>query len=235
MSLEVLFGLSMAVVLGGFVQGATGVGFALVVAPVMSFIAPDLLPVCLLALMIPLNFFVLWRERAQVDRPGASWITAGRLAGTVGGLWVLAALSASQLAVFVGAATALAALASIFMPAFSPTTPAYLCAGVVTGITETATGIGGPPLALVYQHQLPPRARSTIALCFLLGELVSLALLAAMGSVHREHLVATAELIPALAAGGLLSHAVHRRVDARFLRGFVIVFALVSGGVLILR
>jgi uncharacterized membrane protein YfcA len=234
-SVEAMLALSAAVVLGGFVQGATGVGFALIVAPVMGFIAPQLLPVCLLVLMVPLNFFVVWRERGQVDRPGASWITAGRIAGTAGGLWVLAALSASQLAVFVGGATALAALASLFMPAFSPTTPAFLAAGLVTGITETATGIGGPPLALVYQHEPPPRTRSTIALCFLLGELVSLALLAAMGSVHREHLIASAELLPALLVGAVLSHFVHHRIRTRFLRNFVIGFALVSGLVLLVR
>jgi hypothetical protein len=46
----------------------------------------------------------------------------------------------------------------------------YVVAGIVTGLTETSTGIGGPPLALLYQHQPPPVLRSTIAFCFLIGE-----------------------------------------------------------------
>jgi hypothetical protein len=227
--------LSATVVLGGFVQGTTGVGFALISAPVMSLVAPQLLPACLLLLMLPLNFFVLWRERHQVDKPGASWISIGRLVGAAGGLWVLAALSPAQLSVFVGLATAGAALASLVMPAFSPTTPAYVAAGLVTGITETATGIGGPPLALVYQHQAPPRSRSTIAFCFLLGEIVSLILLAVTGALKPVHLTTSLELLPALAVGMLLSQAVHHRVKTRFLRNFVIVFALVSGVLLLLR
>lgn len=235
MSTTTLLVLSLTVVLGGFVQGCTGVGFALILAPVMSLLAPQLLPACLLLLMLPLNFFVLWRERRQVDKPGAGWISAGRMAGAAGGLWVLAALSPAQLSVFVGLATAGAALVSLMMPAFSPTRPAYIAAGLVTGITETATGIGGPPLALVYQHEPPPRSRSTIAFCFLLGELVSLVLLAATGALHRVHFTATVELLPALALGIFLSHAVHHRIKTRFLRNFVIVFALVSGVVLLLR
>jgi uncharacterized protein len=227
--------LSLTVVVGGFVQGSTGVGFALILAPVMSLLAPQLLPACLLLLMLPLNFFVLWRERGEVDKPGAGWISAGRLAGAAGGLWVLAVLSPAQLSVFVGLATAGAALVSLMMPAFSPTRPAYVAAGLVTGITETATGIGGPPLALVFQHQAPPRSRSTIAFCFLLGELVSLVLLAVTGALHGEHFTATLQLLPALAVGMLLSQAVHHRIQTRFLRNFVIVFALVSGVLLLVR
>jgi uncharacterized protein len=234
-STTVLLALSLAVVVGGFVQGTTGVGFALITAPVMSLLAPQLLPACLLLLMLPLNLFVLWRERGQVDKPGAGWITAGRVVGTGAGLWVLAALSAAQLSVFVGIATAGAALASLLMPAFSPTRPAYVAAGLVTGITETATGIGGPPLALVYQHAAPPRSRSTIAFCFLLGELVSLVMLAVTGSLHAEHFGAALRLLPALLLGGLLSQAAHHRVQTRFLRNFVIVFALGSGLLLLVR
>ncbi|MFS2056115.1 sulfite exporter TauE/SafE family protein, partial [Variovorax sp. CT11-76] len=94
-------------------------------------------------------------------------------------------LSAGQLSLFVGASTVAAALVTLLMPAFSPGRGAFVGAGLVTGITETATGIGGPPLALVYQHQPAPTMRSTIALCFLLGELVSLAVLLATGRDGR--------------------------------------------------
>ena len=104
---------SVAVFAGAFVQGATGVGFALIAAPVIGIVRPDLLPVCVLLLMLPLNAYIAWRERAAIDRRGAAWITAGRLVGTAGGLWVLAALSASQLGMFVGASTGAAVHAAL--------------------------------------------------------------------------------------------------------------------------
>ena len=166
---------------------------------------------------------------------GARWITGGRVAGTAGGLWVLAALSAGQLSLFVGASTVAAALVTLLMPAFSPGRGAFVGAGLVTGITETATGIGGPPLALVYQHQPAPTMRSTIALCFLLGELVSLAVLLATGRVGLPQLQAAALLLPALVVGAVLSRLVHRRVNGRLLRIFVQVFAIVSGLVLLVK
>jgi uncharacterized membrane protein YfcA len=226
---------SLAVLFAAFVQGATGVGFALIAAPVIGLVRPDLLPVCVLVLMLPLNLYVMWRERGAIDRTGARWITGGRVLGTAGGLWVLAALSASQLSLFVGASTVAAALVTLAMPAFSPGRSAFVAAGLVTGVTETATGIGGPPLALVYQHQPAPTMRSTIALCFLVGELVSLAVLTATGRIDGAQLHAAALLLPALVVGAVLSRVVHRRINGRVLRVFVQVFAIVSGVVLLLH
>ncbi|MEP7057494.1 MAG: sulfite exporter TauE/SafE family protein [Caldimonas sp.] len=227
--------ISAGVLVAGFVQGSTGVGFALIVAPLIGLLDPALLPVSVLVLMLPLNVYVVWRERAALDRIGASWITAGRVVGTAGGLWVLVALSASHLSVVVGLATIAAVLATVFAPAFTPGPVAFISSGIVTGVTETATGIGGPPLALVYQHQPVAVMRSTVALCFLIGELVSLATLVAVGRVAAPQLTAAAQLLPALGMGAVLSHVVHHRVNQRFLRAFVLVFALASGVVLLIR
>src|SRR3954454_5635643 len=172
-----MFALILAIVAhAAFVQVAIGVGVALIVAPVMALTAPDLLPGALLLLMLPLNAFVAWRERVALDWFGAGWITAGRALGTFPGLWILVAVSSSTLNLLVGAATLLAAVASIVAPAFDPGRNAFIAAGAVTGITETATGIGGPPLALVYQHHAVASLRANVAVCFLIGELFSLAL-----------------------------------------------------------
>jgi uncharacterized membrane protein YfcA len=231
-----LFGMiALAVAAAAFVQGTMGMGFALIVAPVLGLLAPGLLPVCLLVLMIPLNVYVAWRERSALDLAGASWITAGRFAGTFGGVWVLAALSAHDLNLLVGAATLLAALATLFAPSFRPAPQACLAAGLVTGVMETATGIGGPPLALVYQHQSPPTVRSTIAFCFLVGELISLAFLVAAGRASAPQFASAAIFLPALAVGAILSQRLHRRVGGPRLRNFVLLFAAASGVVLLMR
>ncbi|MFS2056474.1 hypothetical protein ACEN8K_47735, partial [Variovorax sp. CT11-76] len=57
--------MSLAVLVAAFVQGATGVGFALIAAPVIGLVRPELLPVCVLVLMLPLNLYVAWREQFQ--------------------------------------------------------------------------------------------------------------------------------------------------------------------------
>ena len=226
---------SLVVALASLVQGASGMGFALIVAPVLTLLAPDLLPVCVLILMLPLNAYVAWRERHALDRRGAAWISAGRLVGTFGGLAVLVVLSAQALSVFVGLSTIAATAVTWFMPAFVPGVAAFLIAGLVTGVTETATGIGGPPLALTYQHRPPAEMRATLATCFLVGEVISLLVLLAMGRVHAEHWIAAAQLLPALALGAFASRMVHTRINARAMRIFVQVFSVASGLVLLAK
>jgi uncharacterized protein len=226
---------AICVVVAAFVQGTIGVGFALIVAPIVGLLAPTLLPVCLLVLMLPLNVYVAWRERAALDRSGAGWITLGRLAGTFGGLWILAAVPQSALAVLVGGATILAAVATLALPAFRPGRQSFVAAGLVTGVTETATGIGGPPLALVYQHQAAAVLRSTLAFCFLVGQLISLAVLAVAGRTSAPQFEVALLLVPPLALGAFLSRHVHHRVDGRVFRMFVLLFAIVSGAVLVFK
>lgn len=235
MNAEPLILVALAVTVAAFVQGTAGFGFALIVAPVVGLLEPRLLPVLLLVLMIPLNIYIAWRERHALDTVGAGWITIGRAVGTAGGLWVLVAVSEGGLSLLIGGFTVLAALASLLAPSFTPGRPALLTAGAVTGVTETATGIGGPPLALVYQHRPAPVLRSTVAICFLVGELLSLAVLGASGRITIEQVQLALLVLPALTLGAFLSRLVHHRVDGPVMRTLVLGFALVSGAIVLIQ
>lgn len=223
--------LAAVVAVAAFVQGTIGVGFALILAPTLGVLAPELLPGALLLVMLPLNAWVAWRERSALDWHGAGRITVGRVFGGVAGLLVLMALPAGGLQAFVGAATILTALATLLAPRFEPGRATFLVAGAVTGVTETATGIGGPPLALAYQHRPAPVLRSTVAACFLAGELVSIALLLVAGRMSGMQFEAAALLLPSLALGLVLSHTARHRVGGRPFRTLVLGFAIISGAV----
>lgn len=225
--------LVVATLVAAFVQGSSGLGFALIVAPVAGLVEPRLLPVVLLLLMVPLNGYVAWRERQHLDLRGASWITAARIAATPAGIAVLAVVPERYLGILIGLSTILAAGASLVLPAFRPRPPAYLAAGLVTGLSETATGIGGPPLALVYQHRPAPELRATVALCFLVGEIASLIALAVTGRLAGPGLVAAAWLLPAVLVGVALSSLVHHRVGGKGLRMGVLGFAIASGALVL--
>jgi uncharacterized membrane protein YfcA len=227
--------LLLTVFAAAFVQGAIGLGFALIAAPVMAMLAPQLVPVGLLVLMLPLNAYVAWRERAALDWPSAWRITIGRFVGTFGGLALLAVLSPRSLAWLIGVATIAACAATLAAPSFRASARAYLTAGFVTGVSETATGIGGPPLALVYQHHPPAALRSTIAFCFLVGQAVSIAMLALAGKAAAPQFIDAAYLLPAVVAGAVLSRFAHAWLPAERTRSLVLAFAIVSAAVLLAR
>ena len=227
--------IALAVACGALIQGTTGMGFALIVAPVMGLLAPESLPVSLLILMLPLNAAIAWREREAIDFRGSSWITVGRFVGTFGGVWILFWLPLSQLNVLIGLSTIAACLATWMAPSFVPGRRALISTGLITGITETATGVGGPPLALVYQHSPVATLRGSVALCFLVGEVISLMVLALGGHLHAAQVTPVLSLCLPLALGVIASHWARHFINEARLRRFVLIFAFVSGSLLLVQ
>lgn len=221
--------IAVATAVSAFIQGTVGVGFALIMAPILSFFVPHTLPVTLLAIMLPLNAYVALREWSALDVRGVTWVTAGRLVGAWLGMMILVMISTTALNICIGVSTILAAVLSLAAPSFRPGVKSFLAAGLVTGVTETATGIGGPPLALVYQHEPAPTLRATIALCFFVGQVMSLAMLGIGGQVSMANLQEALYLVPAVVVGMLASRFVHHRVNGPALRIGVMIFAIVAG------
>lgn len=203
-------------------------GFAMLCAPVVSLLAPGLIPVMLLVLMIPLNAYIGWRERSAIDWRGVTFISIGRFAGTFLGLWILLIVNLRQLTLLIGGSTLIAVLLAWVSPAFRMNRKGHAAVGLVTGITETSTGVGGPPLALAYQHASGPTLRATIALCFLIGEVMSLAILALNGQVSIATLELSMGMLPFLAAGSWASRFVHQRMDGPLLRHTVLALSGLS-------
>lgn len=235
MPFDPIYLIALAVACGALIQGTTGMGFALIVAPVMGLLAPESLPVSLLILMLPLNAAIAWREREAIDLRGSSWITVGRFVGTFGGVWILFWLPLSQLNVLIGLSTIAACLATWMAPSFVPGRRALISTGLITGITETATGVGGPPLALVYQHSPVATLRGSVALCFLVGEVISLVVLALGGHLHAAQVSPVLSLCLPLALGVLASYRARHFINEARLRRFVLIFAFVSGSLLLVQ
>ena len=227
--------LLVAAAASAMIQATIGVGFALIMVPVVAVLRPELLPGGIILLMLPLNAWVAWRERGELDRSGTGWTTAGRFLGGFAGIGVLAVLSRRGLDLLIGASTLMAVAASVLAPRFRPGHGAFAAAGFVTGVTETTTGIGGPPLALVFQHHTPPALRATLATCFLVGEVLSVALLAISGSLGGPQLALAAVLVPAVAIGVAASGPARGLFDARRLRSAVLLFAAVTAVWIVLR
>lgn len=227
--------IGLAVFISAFAQGCSGMGFAMLSAPIVTLFAPGLIPVLLLVLMIPLNAYVGWRERAAIDWRGVKLISIGRFAGTFLGLWILVMVNLHQLSLLIGWSTLIAAVVALVSPSFDLGRTGLGLVGLITGVTETSTGVGGPPLALAYQHKNGPILRSTVALCFLVGEVISLVVLAVGGKVGSDTLLISAQMLPFLVLGSYASKFVHHRLDGPLLRYLVLGFSSISGIVVILQ
>jgi uncharacterized membrane protein YfcA len=176
-------------------------------------------------LALPLATGMAIGERAHVDWHGVGWLMVGRIPGTVVGATIVALVAASTLSVLAGASVLVAVALSVVSTTVVVTRPTTVAAGLASGIMGTATSIGGPPLALLYQHHEGPVLRSTLAVTIGIGTVISLAGQALAGAVHGWQLLLALSLLPGVGAGLALGRVVSRRLDERWLRPAVLGFA----------
>lgn len=230
-----LLAVAVAVALGALVQGAVGLGLGLVAAPVVTLAQPELMPGVMLWLAAVYPLVTLRGEWRHADWRGLGWAFAGRVPGTALGVAVVAAVSPRLLGVIV-AVVVLVAVALTGAVVRLPMRPGvFLGAGVVSGVTGTATSIGGPPLALVYQDVEGTRLRATMAVYFLVGALMSLAGLGLAGELRASDLLLAALLSPVLLLGFALAGPLRRRLDAGWTRPAVLVLCSASSLALLVR
>jgi uncharacterized protein len=191
-------------------------------------VAPGLMPDMLLWLVLTLPLLTLVRDHEGVDWRGLAWVVPGRLPGIALGVAAVAAFSDDALGVAVGTMVLLATLLtwrSVHVPV---TRPSLLGAGVVSGFTGTTTSVGGPPVALLYQHRPPAQIRSTLAVYFVLGGVLSLAGLGLGGQLSIPSAVVALSLVPALAVGTVAGRVLRERVAPERVRPLVLLACAAS-------
>jgi uncharacterized membrane protein YfcA len=174
------------------------------------------------------------REWRSIDLSGFALITAGRLLGTVAGVVLLVLAPKGYLSIVTGLLILTVALGSFLKPTFEVNKRTRLAGGVSSGVVSTVAALGGTPLALVYQDRSGAELRSTLAISFVVGIIMSLVGLGLAGKVEGRHVVLALELLPGLLIGLWTSQWVTKRLEERWLRPTVLMFAALAGVVIIL-
>lgn len=219
----------VAVAIGALIQGSIGFGYAFVAVPTMALLYPEAVPVTPLLLALPMAVLMSAREWRSIDATGFLLITGARALGTAAGVALLIFVPANYLSLLVGLLIASAALISFLSPNFEVNNKTRLAGGIASGVASTTAAIGGPPLALVYQGRSGAELRSTLAISFVVGILLSLAGLMLAGKIEGWHFVLALQLLPGLLVGLGVSRLVVKHLDERWLRPAVLAFAAVAG------
>jgi uncharacterized protein len=213
---------ALALLLGAAVQSIVGLGVGLVAAPVITLTAPELMPGVMLVLALLLPCATLLHEHHDIDWHGLNWSLPFRVLGTAGGVWVVTHFTAGVLLTW----------RAVTVPINRSTLGV---AGFVSGVTGTATSIGGPPFALLYQHRPATQIRTTLAVYFLVGAAISLAGLAVAGDLTVQQLTVAVLLVPMIVAGVLVGVPLRRRLPAHVVRPAVLLVSASSAVVLVVR
>ncbi|MFC4009637.1 sulfite exporter TauE/SafE family protein [Nonomuraea purpurea] len=225
----------LAVFVGAIVQGGVGFGLALVAAPVLTMLAPDLMPGAIQVANLTLPLFTLAMEWRKVDWRGVGFAVLGRLPGSAIGAVIIVYFSVYTRGVFVAVMVLIAVVLTAKALSVPRNGATLASAGFVSGITGTATGIGGPPIALVYQSAKGPQIRATLAMFFFLSSVQSLLVLALVEELPPQALLTGAVLLVPMGLGFLVSGPLRRYLDGGKVRVAVLVVAAASAVALIVQ
>lgn len=217
------------VAVGATVQGIVGFGLNLIAAPLVGIVEPRLVPSTMVVVAMPLYWSMARRERHAIDWPLIGWISVGRLPGIAVGAALVSRIPHDRLSVLVGAVVVAAAALSFAAPDVSTTPVTAMTAGLIAGAMDTTAAVGGPPLALLTQHRAAAEIRSTLAVAFPIGTVLSIAALAAAGKVEWWHLEMAVLLAPAVLGGAAIGAAIARRLGGASIRPAVLTLAALAG------
>jgi uncharacterized membrane protein YfcA len=218
-----------------FVQSSVGFGLVLVAGPILLFVDAGFLPGPMLATALALTSLVAFRERGSIHVRGVAYAMLGRVPGTLLAVGLLAQMSQGTFDLLFGGMVLLAVALSVLGWRVEPTPGAACAAGAASGFMGTISAIGGPPLALLYQHGTGPRMRSTLAAMFVIGAILSLTALSFIGRFGVAELGRALLLFPGALAGFLASRWGTPWVDRRGLRPIVLGLSTISALAVVFR
>jgi len=165
---ELATGLGLVVV-GAVIQGSIGFGLAAVVAPVMLLVNKIFLPGPMLLTSMLLTSLIAWRDRRHTHWQEVAVGTSGRIIGMLPAAFALRFMSGPGYELLFALAVLAGVVISVSGWHFRLTMRNLFLTAIGSGFVSTVSAVGGPPMALVYQHEAAAKIRGTLNTVFTIG------------------------------------------------------------------
>lgn len=228
LTLQQFVAASALVMVGSFVQCTLGFGLAVVSAPLLYMVDPALLPGPVLLLALLLSALNIWKNRGGLALGELGGAIAGRVPGMLIGLWILSTAPPRVLSWLLGGSVMLAVIVSLSRVRLEPTPKRLFVVGAIAGLMGTSTSVGGPPIALIYQHATGERIRANLAGYFMFGTVISLIGLTFVGRFGHDQLLIGLALFPAAFLGFVAARYSLRWIKANLIRPALLVVCTLS-------
>lgn len=225
----------LIVLTGAVVQGSIGFGFSLISVPFLALIDLKFVPGPVICAATVLSILTAGRELKSVDLPGIKWAVVGRIPGIALAILLLRAVSEQDLKMVVGGLVVAAVALSLNGLQVRITKRSLAGAGFFSGFMGTSAAIGGPPLALLFQHKSGDYLRGTLAGYFIISAVMSLTALTLSGWFGWREVYSGALLLPGVLIGFGCSNFVKSRITGTWLRLAVLLISGSAGLGLVLK
>lgn len=238
-----LFIAALVALLAFFVQGFTGFGASLVLAPLLLFVLDLHTAVVASALVqVPIGVWLTWNARTAIDRPALSLLLPASIIGLVAGTLALATLETEWLRRMCGVLTALFALDVLRRAWFGVQARPWpnwagVSSGLVGGVLGGLFGTSGPPVVAFLETRLARGAalRGTLLAYFLGVNSLRIIGYAAVALFSGAIVYTALAMLPAAALGAWAGASLQQRAGERGFRLIVAGVLLATGVALALR
>ncbi|MGO1246260.1 MAG: sulfite exporter TauE/SafE family protein [Oceanisphaera sp.] len=228
--------LALLIVTGSIVvQAWVGIGFGLLAAPLLYLIDPAFVPGPVLMLGWMLSLIVVVKQRHALNWRRVFPAIIARLPGSWCGGLLLVSIAAWQLSLFFGSALLVAVWLSLRRYSLPLNKMNLTVAGFLSGVLGTSTSVGGPPIALLYQHEERLTARNEIAAFFLVGTPISLLMLWLNGGAALVNIGLIVKMLPGVVIGFWLSRHLERVISAQSARPAILCISAISAIVVLVQ
>ncbi|MDI3326272.1 sulfite exporter TauE/SafE family protein [Pontibacterium granulatum] len=225
----------LSVTLGAALQSLTGIGMAVIAAPVLILIEPAFLPAPILSLGCSLCILNTVRNRQNLKAGNIRLALYGRFPGVLAGIPLLVLLPQPILMIGFAVLIIFSVALSYHTAQLHQTPRNLIVAGFFSGLMGTTTSVGGPAIALVYQNSSPQQARAELGFYFLVGTLMSLSMLGVAGQISAQQVSLTLQMLPAVLVGFLGSIWLDRYFKANYLKPVIALLSLSSSALILWR
>jgi uncharacterized membrane protein YfcA len=217
-----------AIMFGAICKGAIGMGFALIAAPIVLILNPAFVPVPMILSSFLLSLLVISRDRVSIDVSGLRIAILGRVVGAMIAALIISMVSTNLFDIIFGGIILIAVLSSLLDVSWKLSPAKLFGAGLASGIMATFSSVGGPPMALLYQHQKGAVIRGTLSGFSLIGQIISLLALSLAGKFTVHEFSLFTRMIPAVLVGFFLSRYLVRGLDKGYTRGVILTVSALS-------
>jgi len=226
---------ALAVLLtGACLQGLTGFGYSMFSLPLLALFMPVQEAVPILSMTsIVLNLMVFLHARGSTSVKRVLPLLLAGAAGLPIGVYVLGRLDENFLKGAVGVLVIISSVLYLsgFRVRVHREKSSMIPVGLVSGVLNGSTTFSGPPVILFLSNQKVPRDafRGSLAVYFLMLNVLAAPAFLAGGFLTQETALGAARGLPAVLAGGLLGNRLASRLGEGVFRQWALAALLLLG------
>lgn len=219
---------TLIMALASTLQASVGYGYGIVAVPLLLLVNPAFIPAPFIFASLILMMSVSFTNRKALAGQSLGWIFAGLIAGTPVGVLLLTYFRNINFSLAVAGIILFGLLLSLLRTPvpINPVTQS-LC-GFISAVMGTATGVGGAPIALLYQYEKGWSIRAVLSVVFCIASLFSFIGVLAGGLFATEQLLLSLQLIPGVFAGHWIGARLSSWIDRGYSRPAILGLSLLS-------